>query len=234
MTKKLYKSLLLSSITLSLYACSSIDPLEKINRTTFAFNEKVDEVALKPIAKNYKKYTPLPLKSAVNNFYSNIDDAYSFINNVLQLKPRQAAEDLIRVSINTVFGLFGLIDVASAGNMPKNNEDLGQTLGYWGVPSGPYLVVPFLGPSTIRDITAKISQGFLYGPSNIMNPNHDEYTGVFMFNSLDLLQTRADLLDITNNIEQVSLDKYNFVKSSYMQKRNYDIKDGEQEEIISE
>jgi len=202
--------------------CASQDPFEKPNRTIFSFNEKIDKYALKPLAQGYEKLTPKPIRTMVSNFYSNIEDAYSFANNIVQLKPRAAGEDLIRFSINTTFGIGGLIDIATAGGIPKHEEDLGQTLGYWGVPAGPYLILPFLGPSTIRDSAGKLGEASI-GFSRLFD---DEYAYLITYNAINLVQLRANLLDLSNNIDDVALDKYNFVKNAYLQKRNYDVLDG--------
>jgi phospholipid-binding lipoprotein MlaA len=205
-----------------LNACTSIDPAEKFNRKVFGFNEKVDQYLLKPVATGYNNYTPYPIKSAINNIYSNIEDIYSIANNILQLKPKGIAEDTMRVAINTVLGLGGTIDIASKAGIMRHREDFGQTMGYWGIPNGPYLILPILGPSTLRDsFGTAITIGL--GPSDLIH--HD--IAQVAYNTLNIVRLRAGLLDITNSVDDLALDKYNFLRNAYLQKRKYDIYDGE-------
>ncbi len=216
-----FLSALIPSIIL--ISCASIDPAEKVNRKIFAFNEKIDEYIVKPAASGYSNFIPSPLKAAINNIYNNIEDIYSIANNILQLKPKGIAEDTMRVAINTVFGLGGTIDVASKAGIPRHKEDLGQTLGYWGIPNGPYIILPILGPSTLRDsigTAATISAG----PTMFLDVNLD--AAAISYNALNIVRIRANLLDLTNSVDELALDKYNFVRNAYLQKRKYDILDG--------
>ncbi len=132
------------------------DPLEGLNRTVFKFNDKVDQYALKPVAKGYVYITPQPVRDSVTNFFSNIGDVYIAANNLLQLKITDGVEDIMRIVINTIFGVGGLFDVATLAKLPKHDNDLGLTLGHYGVPAGPYLVLPLFGPSTVRDAVGSI------------------------------------------------------------------------------
>src|SRR5690606_11774512 len=130
------------------------DPFEGFNRTVFRFNDAVDEAVLKPVATGYQKVTPSFVQTGVSNFFGNIGDVWSAVNNLRQGKLEAGMSDGMRVAINTTFGFVGLLDIASEAGLTKHKEDFGQTLGVWGVPSGPYLVLPLLGPSTIRDTAA--------------------------------------------------------------------------------
>jgi phospholipid-binding lipoprotein MlaA len=199
----------------------AVDPFEPMNRKLFKFNEKADRYILKPVATAYKNYTPEPIQSALSNVYGNISDVYSLFNNILQLKPQNVAEDTLRVAINTVFGLGGTIDIASKAGIMKHREDFGQTLGRWGVGNGPYLILPMLGPSTVRDAVGT-SVHMIYGPTDVMSKSSQKIA----YTSGDIIVKRANLLDLTNGIDNVSLDKYTFIRNAYLQKRRYDIADG--------
>lgn len=152
---------------LALTACSTVqtpskdDPWEGFNRTVYTFNDKVDQYALKPVAQGYVKVTPQPVRDSVTNFFANIGDVYNAANNLLQLKIADGVEDIMRIVINTVFGVGGLFDVASLARLPKHDQDFGLTLGHYGVPPGPYLVLPFFGPSTVRDGVGLLGNYFI-------------------------------------------------------------------------
>ncbi|WP_432258488.1 MlaA family lipoprotein [Cupriavidus sp. TMH.W2] len=197
------------------------DPLEPFNREVSRINEDFDKGVLRPVAQLYADYTPTPVQRAVENFFSNVSDVYSAVNNLLQGKPGRAAEDTMRVAINTVLGLGGLIDIATPGGLPKYKEDFGQTLGVWGVPPGPYLVLPLFGPSTVRD-TAGMLVDRQFDPSAYFYP-------VSLRNSLigvRIVAGRAQLLGASNLLEQAALDKYSFMRDAYLQRRQYLIYDG--------
>ncbi|QYY31320.1 MULTISPECIES: MlaA family lipoprotein [Cupriavidus] len=197
------------------------DPLEPFNREVSRINEDFDKGVLRPVAQLYADYIPSPVQTAVDNFFSNVSDVYSAVNNLLQGKPSRAAEDTMRVAINTVLGIGGLIDIATPGGLPKYKEDFGQTLGVWGVPAGPYLVLPLFGPSTVRD-TAGMLVDRQIDPSAYFYP-------VSLRNSLvgvRIVAGRAQLLGATNLLEQAALDKYAFLRDSYLQRREYLIYDG--------
>lgn len=197
------------------------DPIEPFNREISRINEDFDKGVLRPVAQLYADYIPSPVQTAVDNFFSNVGDVYSAVNNLLQGKPSRAAEDTMRVAINTVLGIGGLIDIATPGGLPKYKEDFGQTLGVWGVPAGPYLVLPLFGPSTVRD-TAGMLVDRQIDPSAYFYP-------VSLRNSLvgvRIVAGRAQLLGATNLLEQAALDKYAFMRDAYLQRREYLIYDG--------
>ncbi|UDM50726.1 VacJ family lipoprotein [Cupriavidus sp. MP-37] len=197
------------------------DPLEPFNREVSKINEDFDKGILRPVAELYADYMPTPVQRAVENFFSNVSDVYSAVNNLLQGKPTRAAEDTMRVAMNTVLGIGGLIDIATPAGLPKYKEDFGQTLGVWGVPAGPYLVLPLFGPSTFRD-TAGMLVDRQADPSAYFYP-------VSLRNSLvgvRIVAGRAQLLGASNLLEQAALDKYSFLRDSYLQRRQYLIYDG--------
>jgi phospholipid-binding lipoprotein MlaA len=190
------------------------DPWEGYNRKVWRFNEAIDQAVLQPVARGYQAAVPEVVRTGVGNFFGNISDVWSFVNNALQLKPRESVHTLARVGINTTVGLLGLVDVASRVDLPRYREDFGQTLGFWGLPSGPYLVLPLLGPSTLRDTAAfpVDRQGDLVGWVQD-NPARLGLTG------LRLVDLRADVLQAGRVIEGAALDKYTFVREAYLQRR---------------
>ena len=193
------------------------DPLEGLNRTFFNINEKVDEVALKPIALTYSK-TPDPIKNGITNFFRNLKEIDNTLNQVLQGKPKYAANDLSRFLINSTLGLGGILDPASSMGLERHDEDFGQTLGLWGVSPGPYLMVPFLGPSSTRDLLSRPISSFLEVTFHM-----DDSNVRLSLSALDAIETRERLLEVESLL---SGDKYNFVRDSYSQSREYEIKDG--------
>ena len=200
---------------------SKDDPWEGFNRTMFTFNDKVDQYALKPVAKGYVWATPQPVRDSVTNFFSNIGDVYNAANNILQLKIADGVEDIMRIVINTVFGVGGLFDVATLAKLPKHNQDLGLTLGHYGMPAGPYVVLPFLGPSTVRDAVGSAGNYFI-NPLTYVNPPALSW-GLY---GLNIVSTRANLLGATDVLEAAAIDKYSFVRNGYLQRRNYQLSDG--------
>jgi phospholipid-binding lipoprotein MlaA len=197
------------------------DPWEGLNRKTFAFNEKLDEVVLKPVAQGYEKVVPAPAREGVNNFFSNVEDVATSLNNILQGKMVEGINDAGRVVVNTTFGIFGLFDVATPLGLEKHNEDFGQTLGWWGFGSGPYLVLPLLGPSTLRDAPAKAVDPSWYYVDAI-DPER-LYWGLW---ALDKVRTRANLLQAESVIEQAALDRYSFIRDAWLQRRRSQVYDG--------
>ena len=193
---------------------SPSDPLEPVNRVTFAFNELTDEILFKPIAIIYSDLTPNIVQTGVGNFFSNIGDLWVAVNNFMQGKPSQGMSDVARVFLNSTMGIGGLIDVASDFGYEKHDEDFGQTLAVWGVPSGPYLVVPFWGATTIRDGVGSIADGFAY-PWNYIRADYTRAGGI----ALKYIDKRAKLLDAGNLLNDVSVDKYTFFRESYLQHR---------------
>ena len=214
---------LLAALTLS--ACATTggdprDPWEGLNRKTFAFNDALDRAVMKPIAEGYQKVTPSFAQEGVNNFYSNLEDIATGLNNLLQGKFKEGANDGARLLVNTVVGVFGLWDVATPMGLEKHNEDFGQTLGWWGVPPGPYLVIPLLGPSTARD-----------APARVIDPSW--YYNDFMPDSvywsmwgLDKVRSRASLLKAGNVLDDAALDKYTFLRDAWWQRRQNQVYDG--------
>lgn len=219
--------IVICALALGLAACTSVrapsksDPLEGMNRTIFEFNDTVDRFALKPVAKAYNRTLPKAVRVSVSNFFSNLGDVSVMANNLLQGKLTAGTEDLMRISINTLFGVGGLFDVASAAGLPKHQADLGLTLGYYGISTGPYLVLPILGPSTLRD-TAGLLVGREVDPMSYIDPVslRNQSYGLRVVNALAALLQANDLL------EDAALDKYSFVRNAYLQRRQYLIYDG--------
>lgn len=197
------------------------DPWENMNRRIFAFNDAVDAAVVRPVAQAYDKVVPSFARTGVHNFLGNLSDVWSLANSALQLKPQATAETVMRVSVNTVFGLAGLLDIATELGLEKRKEDLGQTLGYWGVPSGPYLVLPLLGPSTLRDGLA-VPLDFKGDPAQ----NIDDAATRGALTVLRVTDVRASLLKTVDTVKAASLDPYSFVRDAYLQKRQNDIYDG--------
>jgi phospholipid-binding lipoprotein MlaA len=197
------------------------DPLEGFNRSMYSFNEQLDEYVARPLAEGYREITPEEVDRGVTNFFSNLEDVGSSVNNLLQFKLQRAVSDVGRVLVNSTVGLAGLRDVASGMDLPKYGEDFGQTLGYWGVGDGPYLVLPVLGPSCGRDLVGLAGDWFT-DPMNQVSPEGWEYGGKFLRG----IDTRADLLGASSVLQEAALDPYEFLKDAYLQKRRSDIYDG--------
>ncbi|WP_321846252.1 MlaA family lipoprotein [Paraburkholderia bannensis] len=212
---------------LALTACSTVqtpskdDPWEGFNRTVYTFNDKVDQYALKPVAKGYVKITPQPVRDSVTNFFANIGDVYNAANNFLQLKITDGVEDIMRIVINTVFGVGGLFDVATLAKLPKHNQDFGLTLGHYGVPPGPYLVLPLFGPSTVRDGVGLVGNYFINPISYI-----DSSAVSWGLYGLNVISTRANLLGASDLLQGAAIDQYSFVRNTYLQRRRYLLSDG--------
>lgn len=190
------------------------DPLEGFNRAMFSFNEGVDEAVLKPVAQAYQSVLPSFLQTAIGNFFGNVGDVWTAVNNLLQGRVTDGVNDIMRVAVNTTFGLGGLIDIASAGGMPKHREDFGQTLGAWGVRSGPYVMLPLLGASTLRDTIAT--------PVDFKGDILMSQTSTAVSNASTVLRfvdKRASVLDASKLIEEAALDKYVFIRDAYLQRR---------------
>jgi phospholipid-binding lipoprotein MlaA len=197
------------------------DPWEGFNRKSFAFNEKLDETVLKPVATGYTKVVPAFAREGVNNFFDNLEDVGTTLNNLLQGKPKEAASDLGRFLANTVLGVLGLWDVATPMGLEKHYEDFGQTLGVWGVQSGPYFVIPLLGPSTARDAPAKaVDPSWYY--SNLLDNN----TAYWSLWGLDKVRIRANLFQSEKVLDEAALDKYSFIRDAWMQRRRSMVFDG--------
>lgn len=196
------------------------DPLEPFNREVTRFNDAVDGLVLKPVAEVYRDATPDLVRTGVNNFFENLRDVWSFVNASLQLKPQAAAENGLRVGVNTVFGLGGVLDVASEMGIERTRLDFGQTLGRWGVPPGPYLVLPIFGPSSIRD-----AAGFSVETSGDLVSGIESISTRNSLYVLRAVETRANLLRATTMLEGAALDKYSFTRDIYLQRRQSQIED---------
>ncbi|RQR69715.1 VacJ family lipoprotein [Burkholderia sp. Bp9012] len=189
------------------------DPLEPMNRAMYKFNDTVDTNIAQPIAKGYQKVTPTPVRTAISNFFSNLGDLGNIANNLLQLRITDATEDLMRVAMNSVFGVGGLIDIATPAGLPKHHQDFGLTMARWGVPSGPYLVLPVFGPSTIRDGVGR-AVDVRFNLLNYIEPAVRNPMYIAQF-----ISARSDLLGATDLLKQAALDPYSFVRDAYLQQR---------------
>jgi len=221
------QKLSLALVVLLLAGCAALpgkpdprDPFERFNRSAFAFNDALDRAVAKPVAKAYKKVTPRIVRTGVSNALSNLNTVSTVINDVLQGKLHQAGQDSGRFLLNSTLGLGGLFDPASAAGFANNDEDFGQTLGKWGVKPGPYLMLPFLGPTNVRDGLARIPDQYTY-PVNYLEDDSTRY----IIRAVDLLDLRAGLLDLDAQLER-SYDRYAFVRNAWMQRREFLVKDG--------
>ena len=220
-------SLLIAGVLSGLAGCATgpnanpRDPLEPFNRSMMRFNEGVDAVALKPTATLYKEYVPPLVRTGVSNFFGNLGDLWSFANSALQFKFHNAAEDFLRFGVNTFFGLGGILDIASEVNIERHREDFGQTLGRWGVPAGPYLVLPLLGPSTVRDALA-LPLDRKGDPVHLVNGWDARYG----FYALRVVDIRSNLLRAGSVLDEAALDKYSFTRDAHLQRRRAEIFEG--------
>lgn len=198
------------------------DPLEGWNRGVFAFNDKLDAAVLKPVAEGYRKVVPEPARQMVGNFFGNFGDAWSAVNQLLQGKPVDALNMGMRFGVNTVLGAGGLLDPASEAGLERKEEDFGQTLGRWGMPSGAYIVWPVLGPSAVRESVAlPLDRG--WSPNLLMN----DTGGQIALTSLNLVDTRTNLLGATGMLDQIALDRYSFVRDAWLARRRSLVYDGD-------
>lgn len=196
------------------------DPLEPWNRGVYRFNDVLDTNVVKPVAETYQEVTPDPVRKGVSNFFGNIRDVWSSVNAALQLRPQEALENLFRVGVNTTLGLGGVLDVATEMGIPRTRMDFGQTLGRWGVPSGPYLVLPLLGPSSVRDATGT---GIQFRLNEYTNFDDDHVQN--SLTALEVVDTRAGLLRAGTLLNEAAIDKYSFVRDFYLQRRQNQIED---------
>lgn len=198
------------------------DPLEPFNRGVYKFNDVVDVAVLKPVATAYQDVVPKLVRQGVSNFFANLQDAWSVVNNALQLKGDAAGDSLARFGVNTFIGLGGIFDIASDLKIEKHTKDFGHTLGYWGVGPGPYIVLPLLGPSTLRDTVAlpvDINGDIVSGITDV--PTRNTLTVV------RVVDTRANLLKASAMLEEAALDKYSFIREAFLQRRRSAIYDGD-------
>jgi phospholipid-binding lipoprotein MlaA len=223
--KHLRSAVLALGVTALLSGCAGPnprDPYEGFNRAMFSFNDTVDKVALKPAATAYRNVLPSFVQTGVNNFFGNLSDAWSAVNALLQGKGEAGMTDVTRFALNSTLGIAGLLDIASEAGLQRHKEDFGQTLGTWGVPSGPYLMLPLLGPSTVRDTAAL--------PLDIKGDIWAYKEPVYLRNigtALRVVDQRANLLDASNLLEDAALDRYEFIRDGFLQRRESQIYDGE-------
>jgi phospholipid-binding lipoprotein MlaA len=199
------------------------DPLEPLNRAVYKFNDTADRIAIKPISKGYKAVVPPPVRGGVTNFFGNFRDVTTAANGLLQGKVKQAVSDFGRVAVNTTVGLFGVFDVASRLGLNRHEEDFGQTLGYWGVHGGPYLVLPFLGPSNLRDAVGLIPDYWLTDPQFYVFEHAPES---WIALGTRFINTRTNLLEAEGVFRTAALDEYDFLREAYLQRRRSLIFDG--------
>jgi phospholipid-binding lipoprotein MlaA len=198
-----------------------LDPLEDYNRSMYQFNDALDRAVIKPLARGYQAITPAPVNKGITNFFNNLSDVRSAVNNLLQFKIGRAFSDVGRVAINSTVGILGLLDVANNMNLPRYDEDFGQTLGVWGMGPGPYIVLPFFGPSSGRDGVGVVVDWFT-DPVMLIDDNAIRWG----LRGLDVVDTRADLLNASRVLEQAALDPYAFVRDAYIQRRRDLVYDG--------
>lgn len=223
----LFRASILLLLGIFLSGCATpttqIDPYESMNRSIFSFNESVDENVIKPVAEGYRFVTPDPVEIMISNFYSNLDDVNVIFNDLLQLKFRNAGADSARFMINTILGMGGLVDFGTDYGFPKRHEDFGQTLGHWGVSTGPYIVLPFIGGSNMRDTPAMLVD---------VATNPATYMGFVTvgiapaMGAVAAVDTRAGLLDTEEIVDEAALDKYEFLRDAYLQRRRSLVHDG--------
>lgn len=202
------------------------DPWEGWNRSVHSFNEDLDHYIMKPIAKGYEAVTPEPVSQGITNFFSNIDDIGVILNDVFQFKLAQAGKDTGRFFLNTTVGLGGFFDVASEVDLPKNIEDFDQTLGVWGVPSGPYLVLPFIGPSSPRGVFGLVGDALMDPLTYTMFAGAAVSAASTAANAVEGVDKRAGLLSSEKILDEAAVDRYEFIKTAYFQRREYLINDG--------
>lgn len=205
------------------------DPLEPVNRFDHQLNTDMDTMAITPVAAGYHDITPSVVDDGITNFFDNLADVPSAANNLLQGKPGRSLSDVGRVIINTTIGLGGLFDVASKVGLPSYKEDFGQTMGVWGIPSGPYLNLPFAGPTSLRDLVGTIGDGYIH-PVHFLHPAHDR-VAVY---GLQYLDHRGDTLNETAALNRSAVDSYIFLRETYLQKRENLVDDGQTTTILGE
>jgi phospholipid-binding lipoprotein MlaA len=224
MTKYINKFLVAILVTFFMFGCASQqnkDPLEGLNRTVYKFNDVVDKVALKPVAQGYQAITPTPVQTGVNNFFKNIRDVVTLVNELFQFKFKQGANTAGRIALNTTVGVLGIFDVHSKAGGARTKEDFGQTLGYYGFNSGAYLVLPILGPSSARDVIGFATDAIFFDPIGYINDDTARWATV----AVAVIDKRADLMEEIDMRDQ-SFDPYAYMRDSYIQYRENLVKDG--------
>ncbi len=220
--KRLSMVVLAVAITGCATARNPQDPFEGYNRAMFSFNDGVDRIAIKPVATVYRDVLPQFVQTGVGNFFGNLGDVWTAVNNLLQGKVEDGLNDFMRVAVNSTLGFGGLLDIGSEAGLQKHREDFGQTLGRWGVASGPYVVLPLFGSSTLRD-TAATPLDIAGDPWTYKDPANVRNMGT----ALRLVDLRASVLDASSLIEDAALDRYEFVRDAYLQRRQSRIYDGD-------
>ena len=221
---KIVKLMAMSLAAFALSACATTesrtpgDPLEPLNRAVFGFNEALDEAIILPLTNGYMVVTPDPIEAGIANAFDNVGEPMTFANQILQGKPRASATTFARFGVNTTIGMAGFFDVASGIGLPRGHEDLGQTFGVWGVPSGPYLVLPVLGSSTVRDVAGRTLSTPLTVPFYI-----DDTQALAAYQGLRILSTSAQLIDAR---DAVTGDRYLLLRDAYLQRREFLVNDG--------
>ena len=205
------------------YAEDERDPWQGFNRSMYTFNDSLDRAILKPAAKGYQAITPDFVERGVRNFFSNLEDVSVAVNNLLQGKVGDATSDVGRILVNTTIGLLGLFDVASPMGLRKHEEDFGQTLGTWGLSSGPYVVWPIFGPSTLRDTPSLVVDRILLNPLTYVELKTGERIAII---ALDVVSVRAELLSLEETVEDISTDDYTLIRGAYLDRREFLIHDG--------
>ena len=231
MTKHFNKFFVAILVTFFMFGCASQqnrDPLEGLNRSVYKFNDVVDKVALKPVAQGYQAITPSPIQTGVNNFFKNIRDVVTLVNELFQFKFKQAANTTGRVAVNTTVGVLGIFDVHSKSGGVRTKEDFGQTLGYYGFDSGAYLVLPLLGPSSTRDGIGFITDAVFFDPIGYINDDTARWTTI----AIAVVDKRADLMDDID-IRDKAFDPYAYMRDSYIQNRENLVKDGADKDHIN-
>ena len=196
------------------------DPFEHANRQIYKFNDSIDKTVAQPIARTYNRHTPNIIKQGIRNFFQNLGMISTTLNNIFQLKLQKTPDDLLRLAINTTAGVGGLFDIASRMGIPKNNEDFGQTLGYWGVRPGPYFMIPFIGPNTLRDGIGRPIDVIVNPVSSLI----DNSSTTYALSGIQIVDTRARLLTVTDIVDQ-QFDPYTFIRDNYLKRRENQILD---------
>ena len=245
---RLFKTLALMALVLGLAGCQTVqgmgnrieravdkvmgskgqrlDPWESWNRKVFAFNEKLDEAVLKPVATAYSNVVPSPIRTGIDNFFGNISDAWSAVNLLLQGRFKAGVEQGMRFAVNSTFGLAGVLDVATEAGLEKNSQDFGKTLGKWGMGTGAYVVWPVFGPSSVRDSLA-LPVDWQASPAVVFDDGRKKV----LITSLNLINTRANFLRAGEMLEGIALDKYTFYRDAYLQRRG-SFDDDEEVEVL--
>ncbi len=230
-------TLLLSWLVSGCATTTPSDPFEKFNRGVFAINDGIDKIMIKPVAVFYKEVVPTRVNKGVTNFFSNLDDVFVVANDVFQFKFKQASSDTVRLLLNSSAGVLGLFDVATKMGFKKHYEDFGQTLGYWGIGSGPYIMLPIFGPSSVRD-TIGWAGDIVLRPDYYYANSNDEQARYILFtsSSIELVDERAKLLQFEAVLKTAALDKYSYIRDAYLARRKYLVYDGKppREEAVFE